>query len=363
MLIVSNPRLELNHAREYNAKMAFKQFINQQTVQIDNALNSYMLTQQKKLATLNLNLGALFNSFIQTNKDGKRLRALLVKIGYLMAGGRSNHIMDVMMAIEIFHTAILAHDDIIDQSPLRRGKPTLYHALGNDHHGISQTIILADYGFFLASKLISESKFSEKYKNRAIQIFNQIVLDTAIGEMIDIEIPFQKTELNQSDAEIIALFKTARYTFTGPLQIGAALAGADTKLLKQIQEAGDDIGIAFQIQDDILGVFGDTDTTGKSNLSDIQEGKVTLLAAFAFKNSDQKTQSLLKKLYGKKDLTFQEADEVRGIFKSCGALDFSWETALKYTESAILKIRQLDVSQKYQLYLQDLADFLMERKK
>lgn len=342
--------------------MNFKTFVTTETEIVNKALNSYLFDTKKNLIDINPLLGDLFQSFININQDGKRLRALLVKLGYLIAGGKDESaITKPMLAVEIFHSSILAHDDIIDQSPLRRGKQTLHHQLGNNHHAISQTIVLADYGFFLANKLISESKFDHQNKNKAFQIFNNTVLDTAVGEMIDVEIPFQKKDITAKDALNISLFKTARYTFTGPLQIGAILAGADNKVLESLEKYGDNLGIAFQIQDDILGVFGEIGETGKSNLSDLIEGKVTLLASYAFDKSTEK--KLLKSLYGKTDLTESEADKIRDIFKSAGALDFAEQTALEYTRSASLVIDKSGFVSPYKAILKELADFLITRKK
>ena len=344
------------------SNMDLDNFLKQEIPLVDQALIDYLTGKKQQLIKINPSFKKLLEVFIDANREGKRLRALLIKLGYLMAGGKDQKkILDPMLAIEIFHTSILAHDDIIDESPLRRGKPTVYYALGNDHYALSQTICLADYGMFLANKLLVDSNFDEKNKNLALQIFQNIVLDTILGEMIDIEIPSQKILPTQNDANTISLFKTARYTFTGPLQIGAALAGAKTDLFQKLQIYGDNLGIAFQIQDDILGIFGSIEETGKSNSSDMEEGKVTILAAYAFENSDQKP--VLQDLYGKKGLNKKEAEQIRHIFKSSGALDFAHQIALKYTQSAISAIDSLDVDQQWKSLLKELADFLMKRKK
>jgi geranylgeranyl pyrophosphate synthase len=342
--------------------MNFKTFVSSETEVVNKALNSFLLETKKELTKINPLLEELFQNFININQDGKRLRALLVKLGYLIAGGTDEiAIIKPMLAVEIFHSSILAHDDIIDQSPLRRGRPTMHHQLGNDHHAISQTIVLADYGFFLANKLISDSNFEANKKNKAAQIFNNTVLDTAVGEIIDVEIPFQKLPVTNKDALNISLFKTARYTFTGPLQLGAVLAGGDEVLLKSLQKYGDNLGIAFQIQDDILGVFGEVEEMGKSNISDLTEGKATLLAAFAFEHSQEK--AVLGALYGNPILTNSEADNIRKIFIDSGALDFARETGIEYTSSATSEIKTMEIEDQYQQVLQQLADFLIQRKK
>lgn len=344
--------------------MDFKNFFLKEASQINLELLKYLAQTESNLNKISPLLKPLFKHFIEVNKNGKRLRALLLKLGYQMSGGRDTKaLLKPMLAVEIFHASILAHDDIIDQSPLRRGRATMHHAMGNDHHALSQTIVLADYGFFLANKLISESKFDNNYKNQAFQIFNQIVLDTAVGEIIDVEIPFSKHEITEKDAETIALFKTARYTFTGPLQMGAALAGANDDQLKRIKRFGDDLGIAFQIQDDILGVFGQVDQTGKSNISDLEEGKATVLAAFTISQSSDVQKKRFQALYGKTNLNQNEVLELKKNIQETGALDMAYKIALKYTSSAISKIDDLKVDPKYKKILQELADFLMERKK
>ncbi len=342
--------------------MDFRTFITQQSEQIDSQLAEFLTKQKTEIKNLHPLMEDLFSLVVETNKGGKRLRALVLKLGYLLGEGKNeNEIVAPMMAVEVFHAAVLAHDDIIDQSPLRRGKPSLHFALGNDHHAISQTIVLADYGFFLSQKLLLESKFENDKKLQATQIFTNTVLDTIIGEIIDIEIPFQKIPPQEKEALTIALLKTARYTITGPLQMGYVLSEGDGDLLNDLQKFGDNLGIAFQIQDDILGVFGDQEKMGKSNSSDIEEGKITLLAAHAFAQADQKQLSELKRLYGKSKLTDNEIEKVRQIFQKVGSLDFARASALKYTDSALQVIDSLKIDSKWKSFLRNLADLLMKR--
>lgn len=178
----------------------------------------------------------LVDKFIESCYGGKRIRGNLVLLGYKLAAGKQNReVLKVAAAYEIMHSSILAHDDIIDQSFTRRGKPSLYKSVG-----IEQTITLADLGFFLAIRIIAESKFPEKLKNQALRIFSQTMVDTAIGQMLDIQ---------KGDRATIMRFKTAKYTVSGPLLLGATLAGGK---LDQLDQFGIYLGVAFQIKDDIL---------------------------------------------------------------------------------------------------------------
>lgn len=200
--------------------------------EIDKLLQD-LRSQVKKIS---LQLLPLVDKFIESCGGGKRLRGKLVLLGYKLAAGKQNReVLKIAAAYEIMHAAILAHDDIIDQSLTRRDKPSLYKAVGTE-----QAITLADLGFFLAIKIIAESKFPEKAKNEALKLFSQTMMDTAIGQMLDIQ---------KSDPVLVRKLKTAKYTVAGPLQLGAVLAGGKLDLLDQF---GTNLGIAFQIKDDIL---------------------------------------------------------------------------------------------------------------
>lgn len=184
-------------------------------------------------------LPSLAKAFVDSCGGGKRIRGVLCKLGYEIASTHlRGEIIKVAAALEIMHTAILAHDDIMDKSLLRRDKPSLYASVG-----IDQALALGDLGFFFSLQIISESNFPSIRKNEALKLFSKVMVDTAIGQIMD---------LKKADPMIVARLKTAQYTILGPLCLGAILAGADEKLLKLFREFGENLGIAFQIRDDIL---------------------------------------------------------------------------------------------------------------
>lgn len=184
-------------------------------------------------------LPPLAKEFVNSCGGGKRIRGVLVNLGYEIAKGKeTKEIFKIAAALEIMHTAILVHDDIMDKSPTRRGKPSLYRKVG-----IDRAIALGDLGFFLSLQIISESNFPEKEKSEALKLFSKTMVDTAIGQIMDIQ---------KDDPITVAKLKTAQYTILGPLCLGAILAGADDKLLGVLREFGENLGVAFQIQDDIL---------------------------------------------------------------------------------------------------------------
>jgi len=213
---------------------------------MDKQLDKILDELRKEVGKISPNLLPLINKFIESCQGGKRLRGKLVILGYEIGqvhleGAKAHlrgEILKIAAAYEIMHSAILAHDDIIDQSPTRRGQPSLYKSVG-----MEQAITLADLGFFLAIKIISEAKFPEKAKNEALKLFSQTMVATAIGQMLDIQ---------KGDPATVMKLKTARYTVAGPLQLGAILGGAREELIGELGEFGESLGVAFQIKDDIL---------------------------------------------------------------------------------------------------------------
>lgn len=213
---------------------------------MDKEIDRILDELRKEIGKISPALLPLIDKFIESCQGGKRIRGNLVLLGYKIGNRQQatgKDIVKVAAAYEIMHSSILAHDDIIDQSLTRRGQPSLYKAVG-----IAQAITLADLGFFLAIKIIAESNFPEK--NEALKLFSKTMVDTAIGQMLDIQkgLPAGR----QGDPATIRKLKTARYTVVGPLQLGAVLAGASVNLLDQLDQFGENLGIAFQIKDDIL---------------------------------------------------------------------------------------------------------------
>ena len=220
--------------------MDFKIYLDKTAKELDREVEKILNQELKEAKGIGKKLVPLLEAFTDACMGGKRIRGVLVKLGYELAGKKSKEIIKIGAAYEILHAAILAHDDIIDNSPTRRDKPSLYKSVG-----ISQAITLGDLGFFLAIKIISESNFPQRGKNEALALFARTMVDTAVGQMLDIQ---------KGDPLTIMKFKTAQYTIAGPLQLGAILAGwGPTSIrLRRIKQFGESLGIAFQIQDDIL---------------------------------------------------------------------------------------------------------------
>jgi len=346
--------------------MDFVQFLKKQAQVIDKRLEESLHKTSGEVAGVSPGLEKIFQKFSESSKGGKRIRGALVLLGYQISGGKDlNKVLDAAVAYEIFQTAILAQDDVIDKSLFRRLKPSLYNSLGGDHKAISETICLSDLGFFICFKLLSalEVEDSSKISGAALQVkaislFSQSLTQTVLGQMLDIETPFFKRGFLEKDTLKIALLKTAAYTISGPLLLGATLAGADSKILKQLKVFGDNLGVAFQIQDDILGVFGDEKLTGKPTGDDIKECKATLLISYAQKKGSNEERGILEKNYGKPEVNQKGIEAIKEIFIKTGALDYAKDQAEVYFEKARQALKGLE-----QGLLYSLIDFLSIRSK
>lgn len=306
----------------------------------------------------------LYKAFISSIYGGKVIRGTLVKLGYALTSSPSTpEILKPAAAFEILHSALLAHDDIIDRSPTRRGRPSLYNTLGGNHYGVSQTICLGDLGLFLATQIISESNFDAGLKNQAITLFSQTVINTILGEVLDIQLPYLGQVRKEQDVINIHKFKTASYTVVGPLSVGAILGRAPQHLIGCIRMFGENLGVAFQIQDDILGTFGAEKDLGKSASSDIEEGKNTLLITFALQNATKEQRKIINQYYGKGKISKSGYIKIRKVFKETGALDYSQSKASQYVTQAKNVIPAITKDLKMARLLNDLSDFLIVRQK
>jgi len=273
-------------------------------------IDGYLTGLIENRASSDHRLAELYETFKEAGRGGKCIRGSLVKLGYEIALGRltggCEEILPACAAFEILQTAILGHDDVIDKSPLRRGRNSIWRALAagmearrtaakvigaNDrnfddtHYGISQAICLGDVGIVLANRLVAESTFDAARKIEALKTFHDVQLNTVDGEMLDVLMSYEKDYSDEEGILKIARLKTAWYTIIGPLRLGAVLGGASGELLDAMSRYGMFLGTAFQLRDDILGINATEAEIGKSNTSDIAEGKVTLLAYYAMKRA------------------------------------------------------------------------------
>ncbi len=344
--------------------MEAKTYLADYSRQAEEFLDQFFAQKEKEALKIAPETAKLMNIYRNYMRGGKMARGALTVLGYRIAGGDGlKTILPASVAIEIFHSFLLIHDDWIDQDKTRRGKKTVHQLFGQehgDHFGASMAVILGDAGAFLGYELITSSSFPEKRKIRALRLLNEFLLKTAYGEILDIKYDYLP-KITWEEIYLVRKHKTAYYTLVMPLSIGAVLGGVKPAKLRLIEKYGLPIGIAFQLQDDILGVFGNSEKTGKSAESDIREGKKSLLYTKALELAKAKERKYLLEHYGKEGLTKKEIDRIRQIIQESGALAYSQEKAKELVEQGKSFINQITSNQELRDVMESLADFMIKR--
>jgi len=319
----------------------FYEFYKKISKEINNDLKEYneILVKDKK-GFLKENL----EYFKNLNSDGKLIRGFLIALGYKMSKENIEYSYKLSLAYEIFQTAILIHDDIIDNDNLRRGKDTIHYANFKKYKSYNEVdakktsesigICIGDYGFFKVNEIIIKNYKDNPNFIKLFNYYNDIVLKTVEGELIDVILSFEGKYIKENknleeNIMLVYKLKTAFYTIIGPLCLGLILGGIDDEKLEDVNKFGEKIGVAFQIQDDILGIYSNM---GKVIGSDIKEFKQTILYSYTIKN--EKYREELLKYYGKEDITEVDINETRRIFKESGAYEYASNLMNKlYNES------------------------------
>lgn len=278
-------------------------------------------------------------------RGGKRIRGALVMAGYELCGGKDQAMITrAATALEIIHAHLLIIDDIQDRSKLRRGKPTVHEALAAYHRqnhlkgdamhaGISLALNAVLIGNSAAQMLLAGLSAPEDRRIKALGILNHTLIITAHGQTVDI-MNEMTDKVSAQDIENALEWKTAHYTILNPLCIGMVLAGAECEDTNAIREYALHTGKAFQITDDIIGVFGDTEQTGKSSMDDIREGKRTILTQHALKVASVADRQFLEHCLGNDSLTEADFATCRRIIRDTGALESAQSLAREHIAAA-----------------------------
>lgn len=323
----------------------------------------------------------------ELNVGGKRLRGTLVYIGYhLVNDGDISEADALAQAYEMFQTAILVHDDVFDHAECRRDHRTLHtqyyqkfrkrDALAEEESaaadiGNSTAICLGDFGMYRAEQLLVNAYQNRSDLGRILSYYHSMIQKTIEGEILDLQLPYiekfslwdefniAKDTLEKMIKEIYHL-KTSCYTMIGPVCSGMLLGGASDSLLEKMEAVADDLGIAFQLQDDVLGIYGEN--IGKDIGSDISEFKQTLLYSYVRAEEGRDYQKLMK-YYGKENLTQDEIHCVRELLKDSGALAYVEKLIAKYYKRASDHLEHIEeISAEKRYLLQDFILYLSQRK-
>lgn len=354
-----------------------KEELHRLQVELDEELTEYLSGRLNETSAFPTVVHESVNSYMDiVIRGGKRLRGAFVLQGHELFGGSlsRSELLKAAMAIEMIHAYLLVIDDFTDISDLRRGSPTAHKMMqkfhkentlkGDDWHFGGMTAITASLvGQHMASNLILEIDATTDVLKKALIAVNSTIINTAYGQIHDI---YNSVGYNITESDVINVhtYKTAFYTYQNPIQLGAILAGATDEELKLLEDYAIPAGIAFQLQDDILGMFGDSEVTGKGASDDLAEGKMTLLIQKALENSDNSQKEILMAGLGNRTVTEAQHEAVKKVIIDTGAYEYNKSVSIdlvKKAKEAMYKNFSHKADLKAFQYIVGIADYMIER--
>jgi geranylgeranyl diphosphate synthase type I len=343
---------------------------------ITGQLRRYLHERRNEAAYLGDDYGVLvagLEDFVLSG--GKRLRPVFAYWGWRAVATQEPDpdVLLLFSALELLHASALVHDDVIDASATRRGRPTTHRhfaALHREHNwrgsseqfGISAAILVGDVAHAWADDLVLRAALSPDARQRVQRVWADIRTEVLGGQYLDIVAEASAADSIES-AMTVATYKTACYTVTRPLQLGAAAAADRPDAAAAFGQFGTDLGVAFQLRDDVLGVFGDPAVTGKPSGDDLRSGKRTVLVAEAMEladNSDPLAARLLRSSIGTR-LTDAQVRELRGVIEAVGALAAAEHRIATLTQRALGTLAAAPINQAAKAGLSELANLATNR--
>ena len=297
-------------------------------VLIEEALHDFLDARQDLAPDLAAELRELILA------GGKRIRPTFAWWGWRAAGGASHSdaVIRALVALELLQCCALVHDDVMDRSKTRRGKPSVHESFAARHrherwaasarqYGDSAAILVGDLALAWADDALVTAGLSAGALRRAWQPWQAMRTEMILGQHLDL-LAVARREESLEHAVRVAALKTAAYTVERPLHLGAALADADDDVVDCLRAYGHDIGVAFQLRDDLIGLFGDPSVTGKPVGEDLREGKRTPLMAIALSRAQHRpeAQRLLRRCLDSRVVSERTVDEVRALLVELGAV-------------------------------------------
>jgi len=310
---------------------------------VERELAAFLATREHDAAEYGEEYRRLWLAIGDSARGGKRLRPRLVLTAFHgLTGGASadpaandgvrQAAVQTALAFELLHSAFLLHDDVIDGDTVRRGRPNvagefsadaLFRGAGLPHArlwGESAAILAGDLLLHSAAQRVARLTVPEVTRSRLLDLIDRAVFVTAAGELADVGLATGMSASGLPDVLAMTADKTAEYSVSGPLAAGAVLAGGGDEVVELLVGYGRLVGVAFQLGDDLLGVYGDEAVTGKTVVGDLQQGKETTLIAFARGTAEWAD---IEPLFGRADLTTAETAELAAALERCGARAFA----------------------------------------
>lgn len=323
------------------------------SVSTDEALDRLLESGRARAATTDPHHARLWDALISATEGGKRFRpALLVATHRALGGELDAAAAEVGAAVELMHTAFVIHDDVIDGDLVRRGRPNVcgtFRDVALDlgvapepaaDYGRTAAILAGDLALAATVRAVATCGAPPPVVDQLLDLFDAALHTTAAGELADVRLSLDAVTATLEESLRMEAQKTSAYSFALPLQAGAVLAGADDETILRLGEAGRDLGVAFQLADDLIGVFGDPRHSGKSATNDLRTGKQTPLLVHATSTPEWPR---IAPHVGR-DLGDDELDEVRSLLTSCGSRGFVEDLSEQHLAAARTVLDDLGIA-------------------
>ncbi len=324
------------------------------TAGVDAQLSDFLASRRRMLTAAGPETDALVDEAMVAVAGGKRLRPAFCVAGWQATGGARDdpRALRAAAALELLQAGALVHDDLMDDSDTRRGHPSAHRAFEQRHaaagwggdrtrFGAGAAVLLGDLLLTWAHELLRGCGFDPVTVDRAAPWFDLCTTEVTSGQYLDL-VSQAAGRADEDLALRVVRFKSASYTVVRPLHLGAALGGAEERLLAALTAYGEPVGVAFQLRDDVLGVFGDPEQTGKPAGDDLREGKRTVLLARTAARSDDAGRDLLDRCVGDPDLDPADLRRLRDLIVASGALASIEQTIAELDARARSALEALD---------------------
>lgn len=317
----------------------------------------------------------LLGPIVPLARKGKRMRARAAIAGWLCVSEREPHpsLIELGIALELYQIHALIHDDIIDHAPTRRGMPSAHEALAsqhraNDWHGPAEefgtagAILAGDYLLSLADDALARAATASSCAQPVCERWTLMTTEVALGQYLDVRAENAPAAEDGVRAAVdVARLKSARYSVVHPVALGALLAGGGAETVACLDRISEPWGLAFQMRDDDLGLFGSPELTGKPSGDDLREGKRTILLALARQRCRPEEAQWLDSILGRRDLSEDDVACARKIVEACGARTEHEAHIEAHRDEGYRLLEGADLTEAGRNALTELAEALIER--
>ncbi|CAN2191213.1 IspA Geranylgeranyl pyrophosphate synthase [Candidatus Nanopelagicaceae bacterium] len=340
---------------------------------IEEELSIFLNRESAYLNSISSDLSPVSDSLTSFLLDsGKRLRPLFAYAGFAAAGGSiEKSAIRAMAALELLQACALIHDDLMDGSDTRRGKPSIHRHFESVHvqdqldgfapqYGLSAAVLLGDLALVWSDQMLNTAGLTTEQFARVLPFYNEMRVELMAGQFLDIHEQTQKdTSVGRSMK--IARYKSGKYTIERPLHLGAAMTSSSKEVTDALSAYGLPLGEAFQLRDDLLGVFGDPSVTGKPAGDDLREGKRTVLIAMTHERQSPAQLEICKKYFGKPDIDAEGVATLQEIIESTGARAELEATIDRLTDQALTAAQSQVFTDDGKALLVELANIATKR--